>query len=469
VENTSNEQKSTLEAIVYSFAGLMLLTLGLAIILLKRQVATPVVVLARYLGGLSRGDFNAAVPYQTRTDEIGEVSKAVGTLRQAAMDKDRLERAGEEARAAAEAERAEREAEKLEEARQAEATISLLGDGLDRVAHGDLLHRITTPFAPRAEKLRTDFNAAVEKLQQAMLAIATSTRTINVGTQEISVAAGDLSQRTEQQASSLDKTTAALGGINATVKKAAEGASHARQVVAGTKLDAENSDRIVRQAVDAMGGIEKSSQQIGQIIGVIDEIAFQTNLLALNAGVEAARAGDAGRGFAVVASEVRALAQRSADAAKEIKALISASTAQVGEGVRLVAETGQSLAAIMAKVADISAVVDDIAAGAQEQASGLDDVNQAVAAMDKVTQQNGTMAEEALAASRSLAKESAELHTLVDQFRVANAARPASPKSPAVLAMKPQPKPQLVPMAGRNGQALHKPERASAEDSWQDF
>jgi methyl-accepting chemotaxis protein len=245
---------------------------------------------------------------------------------------------------------------------------------------------------------------------------------MNSGTQEISTASNDLSRRTEQQASSLEETAAALDEITATVKKAAEGATHARKVVAGTKEDAERSGEVVRKAVEAMGGIEKSSQQIGQIIGVIDEIAFQTNLLALNAGVEAARAGDAGRGFAVVASEVRALAQRSAEAAKEIKALISTSTTQVGEGVQLVAETGKSLESIMSKVAEINTVVSDIAAGAQEQATGLQQVNTAVNEMDKVTQQNAAMAEEATAAGRSLAQEAETLTSLVAQFRLGNVA-----------------------------------------------
>ncbi len=418
VEAASNTQKSTLEAIVYGAAGLMLLTLGLAIVLLKRHVATPIVVLAQYLGNLARGDHASAVPFQTRTDEIGAMSEATGTLRHAAIEKARLEREGEKAQAIAEAERAAREAEKLEEARQAQATISALAGGLDRMSHGDLMFRIETPFAANAEKLRADFNAALEKLRQTMLSVAACSQAMNSGTVEISTASNDLSRRTEQQASSLEETAAALDEITATVKKAAEGATHARKVVAGTKEDAERSGEVVRKAVEAMGSIEKSSQQIGQIIGVIDEIAFQTNLLALNAGVEAARAGDAGRGFAVVASEVRALAQRSAEAAKEIKALISTSTTQVGEGVQLVAETGKSLESIMSKVAEINTVVSDIAAGAQEQATGLQQVNTAVNEMDKVTQQNAAMAEEATAAGRSLAQEAEQLTGLVGQFRL---------------------------------------------------
>ena len=345
----------------------------------------------------------------------------------------------------------------------------------------DLTFRLTDDLPEAYRKLQADFNAALEQLEQALQGVASSTQAMNSGTVEISTASNDLSRRTEQQASSLEETAAALDEITATVKKAAEGATHARKVVAGTKDDAERSGEVVRKAVEAMGAIEKSSQQIGQIIGVIDEIAFQTNLLALNAGVEAARAGDAGRGFAVVASEVRALAQRSAEAAKEIKALISTSTTQVGEGVQLVAETGKSLESIMSKVAEINTVVSDIAAGAQEQATGLQQVNTAVNEMDKVTQQNAAMAEEATAAGRSLAQEAEQLTSLVGQFRLGNvaefqparraqAARKAEPVRQAASKADAQaPKRQLKTPAGRNGSAVRKPEAQPAEEGWQDF
>jgi methyl-accepting chemotaxis protein len=251
-----------------------------------------------------------------------------------------------------------------------------------------------------------------------MLNVVSSTDAIQSGSQEISTASEDLSRRTEQQAASLEETAAALDEIVATVKKAAEGAGHARQVVAEADIDAKKSMVVVSQAVEAMAAITKSSQQIGQIIGVIDEIAFQTNLLALNAGVEAARAGEAGRGFAVVASEVRALAQRSAEAAKEIKRLITASTVEVENGVKLVGETGKSLERIMAQVTEINGIVTDIASGAQEQATGLIEINTAINQMDQVTQQNAAMVEESTAASHSLSQETEQLAGLMGQFRV---------------------------------------------------
>jgi methyl-accepting chemotaxis protein len=241
---------------------------------------------------------------------------------------------------------------------------------------------------------------------------------IKAGTDEISASSNDLSKRTEQQAASLEQTAAALDQITATVKKTAEGAVQARSAVATAKTDAETSGGVVGHAVTAMGEIEQSSRQISNIIGVIDEIAFQTNLLALNAGVEAARAGDAGRGFAVVASEVRALAHRSAQAAKEIKDLISASNAQVAVGVNLVGETGKALTRIVAQIAEINGVVTDIAASAQEQAIGLNEVNTAVNQMDQVTQQNAAMVEQSTAASYALASEAEDLTRMMSQFKV---------------------------------------------------
>ncbi|MDP2213533.1 methyl-accepting chemotaxis protein [Phenylobacterium sp.] len=298
------------------------------------------------------------------------------------------------------------------------AVVQALATGLSRLSDGDLTSRLTDPFTSEYEQLRADFNGAVAKLRDAMGVISANVTQISSGADEIAGASDDLARRTEQQAASLEETAAALDEITATVRKSAEGAGHARTAVLTARSGAGEGGKVVEQAIAAMGGIEKSSAEITQIIGVIDEIAFQTNLLALNAGVEAARAGDAGRGFAVVASEVRALAQRSADAAKEIKTLISTSTQQVGAGVDLVGRTGAALRQIVVQVEQIDALVGEIAASAQEQAVGLNEVNDAVNRMDQVTQQNAAMVEQATAASHALRGEAAELSRLVGEFRI---------------------------------------------------
>ena len=294
--------------------------------------------------------------------------------------------------------------------------------GSAELAEGDLEQRIETEFIPALEPLRSTSTRRWSRWNARCRRSAPTSRRSASATGEISTAADDLSRRTEQQASSLEETAAALEQITATVKKTAEGAKHARDVVSTAKVDADKSGEVVREAMAAMTGIDKSSKQISQIIGVIDEIAFQTNLLALNAGVEAARAGDAGRGFAVVASEVRALAQRSAEAAKEIKGLISTSTAQVDQGVLLVTQTGEALERIVAQVVEINGIITDIAASAQEQATGLQQVNTAVNEMDQVTQKNAAMVEETTAAAHALADETEELGRLVARYRIRQAA-----------------------------------------------
>ncbi len=303
--------------------------------------------------------------------------------------------------------------------------VTVLAQGLGKLAHGDLRARIDSPFPPAFEALRQDFNAALLRLNATLTAIQTGASTMQSGTEEIASAADDLSRRTEQQAASLEETAAALDEIAATVKRATSDARQAASVVANAKSEAERSGDVVARAVAAMGEIEKSSGQIGQIIGVIDEIAFQTNLLALNAGVEAARAGEAGRGFAVVAQEVRALAQRSADAAKEIKTLISNSSRQVASGVDLVGQTGQTLTRIVAEVVQVDRLVNDIARSSEEQATGLAQVNTAVNHMDQVTQQNAAMVEEATAATHSLLTEARDLTRRVGEFSIDTAARQA--------------------------------------------
>ncbi len=294
--------------------------------------------------------------------------------------------------------------------------VKEIGISLAQLADNNLRYRIELAFDPAFEPLRTDFNDAVNRLQATMSSISASTDGLRTGADEISSASDDLSRRTEQQAASLEETAAALDEITATVTRSADGARRATATASDAKAEAIRSGVVMSDAVAAMGEIEQSSHKITQIIGVIDEIAFQTNLLALNAGVEAARAGDAGRGFAVVAQEVRALAQRSADAAKEIKALIASSSDQVQRGVRLVGDTGAALSGIVSKVAEIDVLIAEIAQSSQEQATGLVQVNAAVNQMDQVTQQNAAMVEEATAAAASLRHEAVELSQLVSQF-----------------------------------------------------
>jgi methyl-accepting chemotaxis protein len=307
--------------------------------------------------------------------------------------------------------------------------VSLIGSALSGLAHGDLQARVQSPLMPSIDQLRVDFNAAADMLREALLAVNAGALAIESGASEISASAVDLSRRTEQQAASLEETAAALDQITATVKKTAQTAVTTREVVAGAKQDAERSGQVVKEAVTAMAEIEGSSREINQIIGVIDEIAFQTNLLALNAGVEAARAGEAGRGFAVVASEVRALAQRSADAAKEIKGLISKSADHVSRGVDLVGSAGATLENIAVQVSQINQQMTEIAAGAEEQATALNQVNAAINQMDQMTQQNAAMVEQTAAASQNLANEGQDLGRQMARFSLGQkppAARPSA-------------------------------------------
>jgi len=384
----------------------------------RAWIVSPLKGLSSTMDRLAGGEFQVRVEGEERRDELGGMARAVKVFKDAGLEKQRLEAETVAQRSLTEQERIKAEQAKAHTAKAQAQVVTSIGAGLERLSAGDLTFQLKEAFAPEYETLRANFNAAMGQLQETMKTVIGRTHGLRSGGLEITQASDDLSKRTEQQAASLEETAAALDEITATVKKTADGAIAARKVVAVATEDAERSSAVVREAVGAMTRIEDSSRQIGQIIGVIDEIAFQTNLLALNAGVEAARAGDAGRGFAVVASEVRALAQRSAEAAKEIKALISASTDQVAQGVELVGETGKALTRIAAQVAEINGVVSEIAASAQEQATGLHQVNTAVNQMDQVTQQNAAMVEEATAAAHSLSEETDALSDLIAQFRV---------------------------------------------------
>jgi methyl-accepting chemotaxis protein len=444
--------------------------------LLSKAIGSPIAAMTTAMRRLAEGDSSVDVPARGRKDEVGLMAEAVQVFKDAAIEKTRLENQTDEQRRATEAERARNEADRAAAAEEQAKVVAGLASGLDHLARGDLTFRINEPFPTEYLKLRDDFNAAIGQLQEAMSVVAVNVRAMRSGAGEISQAADDLSRRTEQQAASLEETAAALDEITATVRKSAEGAKQASTVVATSRGDAEKTGLVVGDAVDAMSEIEKSSEQITQIIGVIDEIAFQTNLLALNAGVEAARAGDAGRGFAVVASEVRALAQRSADAAKEIKALISASSQQVAQGVGLVGQTGEALKRIVSQVTEIDSLVSEIAASAQEQATGLHQVNTAVNEMDRVTQQNAAMVEETTAASHSLATEAESLSQSVGRFNIGATGEPARTQP----AQRPAPKASRgesfanrhttqMKTTSREGSAARKPEPAAESEGWEEF
>jgi len=297
--------------------------------------------------------------------------------------------------------------------------VDQLGTAMRQLAAGDLTAQLGVTFPAGLAALKTDFNRAVEELREAISAVSHSSEGIETGAREIRQASNDLANRTEQQAANLEKTAAAMDRINAMVQQTAENTVKVNGVVVETKGDAQQSGSIVQQTVAAMSGIERASNEISEIISVIDGISFQTNLLALNAGVEAARAGEAGRGFAVVASEVRALAQRSADAANDVKKRIHACTNQVATGVDLVDKTGKSLERIIARVNEISELTGTIADAAEQQAGGLRQVHGAISQMDVATQQNAAMVEEATAAAASLADEATQLASNVARFQLA--------------------------------------------------
>lgn len=415
-------QAEAVRAVILDSA-LLILALILSVtgfIIVWFRVTGPLKVMTEAMRRLAGGDMTASVPSLTRRDEIGAMAAAVQVFKANALHalEQELLQAAAATRRTSEDARIRQQAEEDAAAEAATLVVGSIGLGLARLAAGDFTYRLDTVLPQAYETLRADLNGAMAELQTVVRGIVGNTSAIQAGTEELTQASDDLSRRTETQAASLEQTAAALDQITETVRRTAEGAGLVRKVVGQTKTDTEDSGEIVRKAITAMKAIEQSSQEIGQIIGAIDEIAFQTNLLALNAGIEAARAGDSGRGFAVVASEVRALAQRSGDAAREIKALVLASSRQVDAGVKLVDDTGLALGRIMVQVVEMTGAVTAIAASAQEQAVALQQVNSAINQMDQVTQQNAAMVEQSTAATHALAQEAAELVRLTERFQV---------------------------------------------------
>ena len=375
-------------------AALLLLgTLGGIYLMMVRLVARPVGQITHAIQDLADGRLDGSLHLADTQDEVGALGRAMRALQ------DQLVRA------------------EKSKAEQVELIVNTLGAALAKFKEGDLGARVTAALEGPFARLKTDFNAMASELEQVIGSVAGTASGVQTGSTEIRAASDDLASRTEQQAASLESAANAMREVTAKVEQSAQNAGAVRETIVRATQRANEGGDVVKRAVGAMDSIVDSSKQITQIIDLIDGIAFQTNLLALNAGVEAARAGEAGRGFAVVANEVRALAQRSAEAARDIKGLISGSAQHVEMGVHLVGETGEALDAIITQVAEIGALVEGIATAAVDQAASISKVNVTMGELDRMTQQNAAMVEESAAASRNLSGQAANLANLVARFR----------------------------------------------------
>lgn len=441
-EATSAFRSLLTTAIAVAVAILSSALIGLRLVLsFTKQFGS----LQRDLARLSRKDFDFRPANLESKNEVGQLSRAMEVTRVALLE-------------------AEQKLAQIEESRVADrgAVVGTLEQHLSQLADRDLDCEINEAFPEEYETLRASFNSTLETLKDTISEVITATDSIANGAGEISQAADDLSHRTESQAATLEQTAAALEQMTAAVKSAAGSAKSVEGAMSGARSEAEISGKVVQDAVSAMTAIEQSSSQISQIISVIDDIAFQTNLLALNAGVEAARAGESGRGFAVVASEVRGLAQRSADAATEIKTLIQDSSQQVEQGVSLVGKAGDALGSITGRVNEISKLVTAIASSAEEQATGLGEINTGVIQLDRVTQQNAAMVEEATAAGHLLHSDADKMSTLVARFSLTGAT--ATPKL-----QPPQPRQSPATEANWDSEAPEAAQLKTGTDAWQDF
>ncbi|HMP56319.1 MAG TPA: methyl-accepting chemotaxis protein [Novosphingobium sp.] len=424
-------------------AGLALTSLAgtiVTVLIATDRICRPYVATVVRMEGLAAGDTTSAFPHADHTDCVGRMTVAMETFRHNAVEVQAQRMANER-------------------------VVQALSEGLGKLAQNELSYRIQEPFPGTSDKLRQDFNSALDALAAAIDAVRRSASSVSCSSTEIRSASDDLALRNEQQAASLEETSAAMSQVTGIVRTTAGNAVQVQTAIAEAHREATEGGSVVRNAIKAMAEIETSAREISQIINVIDGIAFQTNLLALNAGVEAARAGDAGKGFAVVANEVRALAQRSADAAKDIKELITASSEQVEGGVRLVNETGSLLDKIVGSVGEINVAVSEIARSSESQSLNLEQVNSAIGDMDRMTQQNAAMVEQSTAAARALADEATNLIGLVSQFHTGSEA--ATSRVASLPASRARPAPARAPVT--LGNLAVKVQSPAIEDDWSEF
>jgi methyl-accepting chemotaxis protein len=465
--------------------GVLLLVIVVAIAMVRRSVVRPVQDMTATMRRLADGDLAVDVTGAEHRDEVGEMARALQVFKDGMVARRDAESEIERQREASEQRRVAREAQEQAAAREiadlvgavaagdvarrlseegkdglylaiaqginrltaaVEGMIGELGTVLGAMADGRLDRRITGDYDGAFRRLKDDTNTMAERLSDIVARLSQAAGQVRSASDEISTGSQDLASRTESQAASIEQTAASMHEVTATVKQNADNAQAANQLATAARDTADRGGSVVQEAVQAVTQIEQSAQKISDIVGLIDEIAFQTNLLALNASVEAARAGEAGKGFAVVAQEVRALAQRSANASKDIKALIADSNAQVKTGAALVNRTGQSLTEIVTAIKKVSDIVAEIAAASREQATGLEQINTAVAGMDEMTQRNAALVEQTTAAAQALNGQAGELADAVGFFRIGNGASAAKPAAaPAAAppqAAKAEPKPE---------------------------
>ncbi|KQY26790.1 methyl-accepting chemotaxis protein [Rhizobium sp. Root482] len=424
-----DSQRSANVSIIAMVAGTLLSIVGG--LMLIETLRGPLKRVTETMTRLANGDLEVAIEGRNRGDEIGDMVRSVAVFRDNAVENVRLGQEAEAARTLSAEEEARRRQERARiEAEQMEA-LTALSDVLAKLADGNLEEGMAEDLSEDYVVMARTYNNAVEALRATLMDVRTVTQEITGGTGNLASSADDLARRTEQQAAALEESSRALGQLTEIVRSTAESARKTTVSVDETHNYARHSGEVVGKAIDAMAAINKSSEKISTIIGVIDEIAFQTNLLALNAGVEAARAGDAGRGFAVVAQEVRELAQRCAGAAREIKGLISDSSKQVRSGVELVQETGTALTVINDHISTIHQLVSNIEAAAADQYRGLNEVNEAVREVELLTQQNAAMVEENTAEIHGLRHQVDTLNERIERFKTGTSHSVSGGRAPA--------------------------------------